>query len=148
MAKARGKSMATHERLSGHEAVKGSSDRSFGVVFAAVLTIIGRWPLLAGAGVRWWSLAIAAAFAAVALVRPGLLAPLNRLWLKFGLLLNRIVSPVVMALLFYLVITPLALIMRTLGKDPLRLKYDAKVSSYWILRAPPGPSPETIKNQF
>jgi hypothetical protein len=70
------------------------------------------------------------------------------LWLKFGLLLNSIVSPVVMALLFYLVITPLALIMRTLGKDPLRLKYDAKVSSYWILRAPPGPSPETIKNQF
>lgn len=138
----------THERLSVHDAVKGSSDRSFGIVFAAVFAIIGMWPLLAGNGVRWWSLALAVAFLAVAFVRPRLLAPLNRLWLRFGLLLNRIVSPLVMGLLFYVVITPLAFAMRATGKDPLRLKYDPEVGSYWIQRTPPGPSPETIKNQY
>jgi len=142
------KALATHERLAVHDSVKGSSDRSFGIVFAAVFTIIALWPLLAGAEIREWSLAIAVAFAGVALLRPGLLAPLNRLWFRFGLLLNRVVSPVVMALLFYLIITPFALGMRLAGKDPLRLKYDPKVPSYWIPRAPPGPAPETIKNQY
>ncbi len=142
------KSTATHERLAGDEAVKGSSDRSFGLVFAFVFTIIGLWPLLDGSAVRWWSLAIALGFAAVSLIRPSLLAPLNRLWLQFGLLLNRVVSPLVMGLLFYLVMTPIALIMRMTGKDPLRLKYDAAARSYWIPRQPPGPSPETIKYQY
>ena len=142
------KTLATHERFAAHESVKGSSDRSFGIVFAAVFTIIGVWPLLAGAEVRGWSLAVAAAFAGAALLRPGLLAPLNRLWFRFGLMLNRAVSPVVMALLFYLVITPVALCMRLAGKDPLRLKYDPKGASYWIPRAPPGPAPETIKHQY
>jgi hypothetical protein len=143
-----GKPVATHERLSGHDVIKGSSDRSFGIVFAAVFTIIGLWPLLDGEGVRWWSLAIALGFAAVATARPGLLAPLNRLWFKFGLLLNSIVSPLVMGLLFYLIITPFALFMRLTGKDLLHLKRDPEARSYWILREPPGPSPETIKNQY
>lgn len=142
------KPLATHERLGGHDEVKSSSDRSFGIVFAAVFTIVGLWPLVAGTGVRWWALAIAVAFAGVACVRPGLLAPINRLWFKLGLLLNRVVNPLVMALLFYLIITPFAYFMRLTGKDPLRLKYDPTVRSYWILRAPPGPSPETIKNQY
>ena len=142
------KPASTHERLLVDEAIQGSSDRSFGVVFAVVFTIIGLWPLLDGPNVRWWSLAIAAGFAVVSAVRPGLLAPLNRLWLKFGLLLNRIVSPLVMGFLFYVVVTPIALMMRASGKDPLRLKYDAAARSYWIPREPPGPSPETIKNQY
>jgi predicted membrane metal-binding protein len=148
MGKSRSKSVATHERFSGHDAVKGSSDRSFGFVFAAFFTLVGLWPLLAGNTARWWALAIAVIFAGVALVRPSLLAPLNRLWFKIGLLLNQIVSPVVMGLLFYLVITPIALFMRAKGKDILHLKYDAKARSYWILREPPGPAPETIKNQY
>jgi hypothetical protein len=88
------------------------------------------------------------AFVVVALVRPGLLGPLNRLWFKLGMLLHRIVSPVVMGVLFYLVITPFALVMRVLGKDQLLLKYEPKVRSYGIRRVPPGPSPETIKNQY
>jgi len=142
------KPVATHERLAIDESIKGSSERSFGFVFAAVFAIISLWPLFGDGGVRWWFLVIALGFAAVASVRPALLAPLNRLWLALGLLLNRIVSPLVMALLFFLVITPFALVMRVTGKDPLRLKYDPKVRSYWILRAPPGPSPETIKNQY
>ncbi len=143
-----GKPVATHERLSGHDVIKGASGRSFGMVFAAVFTIIGLWPLLEEEGVILWSLAIALGFAAVAIARPGLLAPLNRLWFKFGLLLNRIMSPLVMGLLFYLIITPFALFMRLTGKDLLRLKHDPKAQSYWIPREQPGPSPESIKNQY
>ncbi len=140
--------VSTHERLADDGVVGGSSDRSFGFVFAAVFGIIGLWPLFEEGGVRWWSLALALGFAVVATARPGLLAPLNRLWFKFGLLLNRIVSPLVMGLLFYLIITPFALFMRLTGKDLLHLKHDLKAQSYWILREPPGPSPETIKNQY
>ena len=141
-------SAATHERLVVDEVIQGSSERSFGLVFAVVFAIIGLWPLTGDGPVRWWSLAIGLGFAGVAVVRPALLAPLNRLWFKFGLLLNRIVSPLVMGLLFYLVITPFALVMRALGKDLLRLKRDPVAESYWIAREPPGPAPETIKNQY
>jgi hypothetical protein len=148
MAAKRKKLGSTHERLAEDGGVKSSSDRSFGIVFAALFGIIGLWPLLDDGGVRWWSLAIALVFAAVATARPGLLAPLNRLWFRFGLLLNSIVSPIVMGLLFYLIITPFALFMRLTGKDLLHLKHDPKAQSYWILREPPGPSPETIKNQY
>ncbi len=133
----------THERLSEDEVFKGSSDRSFGLVFAAVFTRIGLWPLLSEGGVRWWSLAIALMFAAPAIARPSALAPLNRLWTRFGLMLNRIVSPLVMGLLFYVVITPFGLIMCVAGKGLLRLRYDPGVKSYWIERDPPGPAPET-----
>ena len=145
---AKSKFSNTHERLLDEGPVKTSSDRSFGIVFAIVFAIIGLWPLLADGGVRWWSLAIALGFAAVAIARPGLLAPLNRLWFRFGLLLNSIVSPLVMGLLFYLIITPFALFMRLTGKDLLHLRRDPEAASYWIQREPPGPAPETIKNQF
>jgi predicted membrane metal-binding protein len=139
---------STHERLADDGPVKGSSDRSFGIVFAVFFTIVGLWPLLGQGAVRWWALAIALAFAVVSAVRPALLAPLNRLWFKFGLLLNQVVSPIVMGLLFFLVITPFALVMRAKGKDLLHLKRDPAARSYWIPREPPGPSPETIKNQY
>ena len=138
----------THERLADDDIVKGSSDRSFGIVFAVVFLLIGLWPLLDGGAVRWWSLAVAFVFAVLAAVRPSVLAPVNRLWLRLGLLLNRIVSPLVMAVLFYLIITPFGFFMRLTGKDPLRLKYDPGARSYWITREPPGPSPETITNQY
>ena len=140
--------VSTHERLADEHEVVGSSERSFGFVFAVVFVVIGLWPLLGDGDPRWWSLAIALAFAAVALVRPILLAPLNRLWFKFGMLLNRIVSPLVMGMLFYLIITPIALFMRLLGKDLLNLKRDPEARSYWIPRDPPGPEPDTIKNQY
>ena len=138
----------THERLAEDGPVAGSSDRSFGIVFAVVFGVVGLWPLLGDGAVRWWALAIAFGFAAVAAVRPGLLAPLNRLWFKFGLLLNQIISPIVMGLLFFLVITPFALWIRARGKDLLHLRRDPAARSYWIPREPPGPSPETIKNQY
>ncbi len=140
--------LSTHERLAADEHVQTSSDRAFGFVFAVVFTIIAFWPLLSGNTPRWWALVVAVVFGTLALVRPALLAPLNHLWTRFGLLLNKITSPLIMGLLFYGIITPFGLIMRWAGKDPLRLRFDPSAESYWIERVPPGPAPETIKNQF
>ncbi len=137
-----------HEDFAREAKVEGSSDRSFGFVFAVVFALIGLWPLMGGGQVRIWGLGIAAAFALVALARPGLLAPLNRLWTRFGLLLHKVVSPLIMGMLFYLTVTPIGLLMRAMGKDPLRLRPDPDAASYWIERDPPGPPPETMKNQF
>jgi hypothetical protein len=137
-----------HESFERESDIKSGSERTFGAVFAAVFALIGFWPLLAGSGPRPWALALGALFAAAAFLVPRALKPLNRLWFRFGLLLHRIVSPVVMALLFYLTVTPIALLMRIAGKDPLRLKFERNAKSYWIERAPPGPAPETMRNQF
>ena len=139
---------STHEDYSREHAVKGSSDRSFGLVFAGFFAIVAVLPLFHGAAPRVWALAVAAAFALVAFVRPALLAAPNRWWMKFGLLLAKIVNPIVMGLVFYLTVTPTAAIMRLLGKDPLRLKIDKSAKSYWIERNPPGPAPETMSQQF
>ena len=102
-------------RLSGE--VKSSSNRSFGFVFAVVFALIGMWPLIGGHAARLWALAIAAAFLLIALVRPKLLAPGNRLWTRFGLVLHRVVNPLIMGLIFFLAVTPTALVMRALGKE-------------------------------
>ena len=142
------RAVATHENLRRHTTVRGSSDRSFGLVLAAFFSFLGLWPLVHKGVARPWSIAAAAAFAIVALWRPGLLHPLNKLWTRLGWLLGRIVNPVVMAILFYLVITPTAWMLRWLGKDPLRLRYDAGATSYWTPRQPSGPAPETMANQF
>jgi hypothetical protein len=137
-----------HEDLSRRPQVRTSSDRSFGVVFALVFTVIALWPLVSGATPRWWALLLALAFVTLAALRPGWLAPLNRLWTRFGLLLHRITSPLILGLLFFLVITPFGLIRRLIARDPLRLRFEPEAPSYWIRREPPGPAPETIKNQF
>lgn len=138
----------THEDFSRQEEIKPSSDRSFGLVVAAFFLIVGFWPLVRAQPIRWWALGVAAVFALLALLWTAALAPLNRLWVKLGALLYKVVSPVVMALLFYVTVTPIALLMRLLGKDPLRLRRDPDAASYWIDRTPPGPSPESMKNQF
>ncbi|MBX9635105.1 MAG: hypothetical protein K2X44_09005 [Magnetospirillum sp.] len=130
------------------DSVQMGSERSFGLVFTVVFTIIGLWPLKAGGDMRLWALGGAAAFLLAALVVPRMLRPLNLLWFKFGQLLHHIVTPVVMGLLFFLTVTPVGLLMRATGKDPMRLKRDPKAVSYWIDRTPPGPAPETMKNQF
>jgi hypothetical protein len=88
------------------------------------------------------------AFAGAALLRPGVLAPLNRLWMRFGLLLAKVVNPLVLGLLFFVTILPIGLIMRALGKDLLRLKLDRSARSYWIAREPPGPPPPSMRNQY
>jgi hypothetical protein len=93
-------------------------------------------------------LGLAAAFAAVAWMRPAWLRRANDLWIKLGLLMGRIVNPIVLGLLFYLVITPFGLGARLFGKDLLRLRLDRTAKSYWIERTPPGPAPETMRQQF
>ena len=127
---------------------EGTSNRSLGLVFAAVFLLVGFGPLLTGGDVRIWSIAVALAFGLVALIIPATLGPLNRLWTRFGLLLHKIVSPIVLGIMFFLVITPMGFVMRMLGKDPLRLRRDPKTGSYWIERSPPGPPPETFIDQF
>jgi hypothetical protein len=129
--------------------VPESSDRSFGFVFTAVFCVMGCWPLLHAEPLRWWALVVAAAFAVLALARPQLLHPLNRLWLAFGRLLHRIVSPLVMAMLFFAAVTPTGWLMRLRGRDILSLKRRPELKSYWIRREPGSrPAPEMMKNQF
>lgn len=140
--------MSVHENLDREEAVQGSSDRTFGLVFTVVFLALGLWPLWKGGAVHYWSLGVGAAFLILSFARPTLLGPLNRLWMKFGLLLNRIVSPVILGILFFLVVTPTGLLMRLFGGNPLRLGFDSKEKSYWIKRDPPGPDPKTMSNQF
>ena len=113
--------MKTHERLAGDEPAKGGSDRGFGVVFAIVFVAVGLFPLHNGGLPRAWALGVAAAFLAAALVRPGLLTPFIRVWFKIGLLLQRVVNPLVMAVIYFAVVAPTGLVMRALGKDPLTL---------------------------
>jgi hypothetical protein len=139
---------SSHEDYAREHEIKGSSDRGFGQVFAGFFAILGFWPLLGGEAPRWWLVGIAAAFLIVAYVRPSLLAAPNRWWMKFGLLLAKVVNPLVMGLVFYLTVTPTGWIMRALGKDPLRLQIDRQAKSYWIERKPPGPAPETMSQQF
>jgi len=110
------------------------SARGFGLVMAAALLIISLLPLLSDGSVRWWLAAIALCFAVLAVVAPKVLAPLNKIWFRFGLLLGAIVAPVVMGLLFFLVVTPTGLIMRALGKDPLRQRPGRSLESHWITR--------------
>lgn len=139
----------THETFDRREDIKGSSDRAFGLVFTVVFALISLWPWAFGAdGVRLWAAAVAAVLLVVSLACPKILASANRLWMRFGLLLHRIMNPVVMGLIFFLTVTPTALIFRLLGKDPLRLKFDRDAKTYWIDRTPPGPPPETMTQQF
>ena len=138
----------THERSTSDETAKGASDRGFGLVFAVVFAIIGLGPLMGEGPIRIWACAAAAAFLAVAVTRPRILAPLNRLWTKIGLFLHRIASFVVFGLLYYLMITPIGVARRMLGEDPLRLRLEPGTRSYWIERQPPGPTPDSIKHQF
>ena len=138
----------THESFARDDTAGGSSDRSFGVVFTVVFTVVGLWPLIGGGSVRLWSLVVAGLFLLAALARPRVLAPLNRLWTRFGLLLHKITNPVIMGVVFFLAVTPTALIMRALGKDPLHRRIDRSAKTYWIDRQPPGPEPETMKQQF
>jgi hypothetical protein len=140
--------LGTHEDFSRTEEVRGPSDRSFGWVFVVFFALAGLWPIVHARPARIWALALSAMVAVVTLLRPALLHPANRLWMRFGLLLSRVVNPVVTALLFYLVLTPVGILMRLCGKDPMRLRPDPNATTYWIERNPPGPKPETMSHQF
>jgi hypothetical protein len=117
------------------EAPIGPSNRSFGLVFALVFTLVGTAPLWDGRRVRVWALMVAGLFGLAAAVAPWMLAPLNRLWLVVGLVMHRIVNPVIMAALFYLAVTPFGLVRQLLRKGLTpRLRRDPRASTYWIDR--------------
>ena len=124
--------------------VKISSNRSFGIVFFVVFLLIALYPLTHGGEIRIWSLIISLIFLILGLLNSKILAPLNKIWFKFGILLGKIVSPLIMGIIFFLVVTPIGFIMRLLGKDVLNLKYN-KNKSYWIEKN--GPKSK-MKNQF
>jgi hypothetical protein len=137
-----------HEDLARPHVVQGSSDRVFGLVFAVVFLGVGLRPLVSGEGPRLWALVAATGLVCVSLLKPRLLAVPNTLWLKLGLLLGALMSPIALGILFYGVFAPIAFLFRATGKDPLRLKRDPAAATYWIPREPPGPAPDSLTNQF
>lgn len=140
--------MTSHENLSRKDDVQLGSDRNFGYVFCVVFGAIGAWQILHGRGWGWSMMAISGGFLAAAILAPRLLAPLNKIWFQFGLLLHRLINPIVMGLLFFGCIMPIGLIMRAMGKRPLNLSFEKDNPSYWTQRNPPGPNGESFKNQF
>ena len=124
--------------------IKISSNRSFGIVFFIVFLLIALYPLLKDNDLRIWSLVISFVFLVLGLINSKILTPLNRLWFKFGLLLGKFISPLIMGIIFFIVVTPIGIIMRLLKKDLLNLKYNKK-ETYWIDKS--GPKSK-MKNQF
>ncbi len=135
--------------LRGHsEPPRGGSDRAFGLVFGAFFAILGLYPLIRGGSVRVWAVAVAMLLVLAAIVRPQLLAPVNKLWHRFGLALNRIVSPAALFVAYGLAIVPTGLLMRALGKDPLHLRLDPDAKTYWLERTPPARPDKQMTRQF
>ena len=124
--------------------IKISSNRSFGIVFFIVFLLIALYPLLKGSDLRIWSLVISFVFLVLGLINSKILTSLNRLWFKFGLLLGRFISPLIMGIIFFVVVTPIGIMMRLLKRDLLNLKYNKK-GTYWIDKS--GPKSK-MKNQF
>jgi predicted membrane metal-binding protein len=122
-----------------------STNRSFGLTFFAVFLIVGFWPLLNNETIRIWSIIISFVFLFLGLLNSKLLTPFNKIWFKFGILLGSIVSPIAMGLVFFIVVTPIGIVMRLLKKDILNRKFDKNAKSYWIIRDIPAGS---LKNQF
>ena len=124
------------------------SDRTFGFFFAAVFVLAGGYGLWHAKPWGWTSVAIGVALAVLAAIAPRALHLPNRLWFGLGMLLARIVNPIVIGLMFFIVITPMGWLMRAAGKRPLSLGYEPALPSYWVERKPHGPAPETMRNQF
>lgn len=129
----------------GHVEIKAGSERNFGIVFSIVFGLVGIWLLFNDDSVRVWSLAVGVVMLLLGLFRPRTLSVPNKIWFRFGMLIGSVVAPIVMALLFFLVVTPTGIIMRALGKDLLRQKIDKSSTSYWIKRDGPVGS---MKDQF
>ena len=126
------------------EDIKISSNRSFGIVFFVVFLLIALYPLINSEGIKIWSLLISLIFLILGLLNSKILTPLNKLWSKFGIFLGKIISPIIMGIMFFLVVTPIGLIMRLFGKDVINLKFDSN-KSYWIEKTEPK---SNMKNQF
>lgn len=130
--------------MSEYNDIKISSNRSFGVVFFVVFLLIAFYPLLNNNEIRLWSLIVSVLFLILGILNSKILSPLNKVWFKFGLLLGKIISPIIMGVIFFLVVTPIGFIMKLLGKDLINLKFNNE-KSYWIEKS--GPKSK-MKNQF
>ena len=124
--------------------IKLPSNRNFGVVFCIVFMIISLWPLLSQNEIRIWSLTISIIFLLLGLINSTLLTPPNKLWFKFGILLGNIISPIIMGIIFFFVVTPIGLLMKIFKKDPLNLKKNNS-NTYWTDK---DNSNNSMKNQF
>ena len=124
--------------------IKLPSNKSFGIVFTVFFSLISFWPLLTGSEIRIWSLVIAVIFLILAAINSKILTPLNSLWFKFGLILGKFISPIVLGIVFFLVVTPTGIIMRLIGKDLLNLKKN-NLKTYWVEKQNEDTS---MKNQF
>ena len=125
--------------------IKINSNRNFGLVFFFVFLIIGLWPLTSEGQIRIWAAIISVVFLILGLINSKLLTPLNKLWFKFGMILGAVIAPIVMGIIFFLVVTPIGLLMNIMGKDLLKKRYNKKKESYWIERDKPI---STMKRQF
>lgn len=139
---------STHEDFTRKSAVHGSSDRSFGIVFAVFFAILAFWLRLHGRPLRFWVLGVSCILFAAAWLFPALLHYPNLWWMRLGLCIGRITNPVITAILFFALFVPVAIVLRILKRDPLRLKPQPGANSYWLPRNPPGPAAGTMQNQF
>lgn len=124
-----------------------AGQRRFGLLMGACFAALAAWPLLAGREGRLWAIGVAALFALPALFAPAWLAHPHRWWMALADILHRLISPLMLAAIYFLVITPFSLLLRAVGKSFLSLKPDT-ADSYWLDRRPPGPAPQSLKNQF
>ena len=139
--------MAAHDVVRS-DAETAGSERNFGLVFAAFFALVALLPALHGRPIRYWALVVCAAFLVAALAAPKTLKPLNLLWFRLGLILHKVVNPIVMALLFFGTITPMAWWLRRRGKSPIDTRLHAERASYWVARTPPGPAASSMSQQF
>src|SRR6266446_3062583 len=137
-----------HEDFARHEEVTLPSDRRFGLVAAVFLILLGCLPVVVGGRPRMWALVGAVAFSVTALVSPMILGPVHRLMQRLGRLVQMLMSPIALAVLFFVVIAPFGLLMRRLGHDPLCRQFEPGLETYWIKRPLGGPAPESMRNQF
>jgi hypothetical protein len=122
-----------------------SSNKSFGIVFFIFFLLVSLYPLLKDNEIRYWSLMLSLVFLILGLINSKLLSPLNKLWFKFGVFLGKVISPFIMFIIFFLIVTPISVIMRILKKDLLNIEFNDKKKTYWIEKS--GPKSK-MKNQF
>ena len=140
---------AGHDNIVSHDNREPPSVKKFGLTFAIVFGVIALWPLVfRSEHPHYWALVLAGVFVSAAYLSPGLLKPLNLLWFKLGMVLHKIVNPIVLGIMFLVFITPTAIVLRLFGKKLIPLTFERDQASYWIERTPPGPAPASLRNQF
>jgi hypothetical protein len=139
-----------HEDFSRHDDIKSGTDRSFGLTVGGILVLIAAArSYFHGLGwVQYGLVGIGVVLILLGLIAPSSLHGLHRAWVRLGLIVFRVINPVVLGLIYAVVIVPIGFLMRLTGRDPLHLEFDARAESYWVTRDPPGPAPDSMTDQF